>query len=111
MKEYVCGTHNKLRTLPEINMELFMCMLLTVFAIRYFVIPMVRRVDNILDRVYQGIYNLVLLSYDAVRQFVDGYIALTAHLSRLEAALAKKAHVMVKIGSNRRAKLLGHQLE
>ena len=111
VKEYVRSTHKALHSILENNMELFIYILVTFLAIRHLVVPMVQHVDNILDRIYRGVSNSILQSYDAVHHFVDDHFNLPARLSRLEEALAKKTSVTIKVGSNRRAMLLERQLK
>jgi len=89
IKMHACGTYNALHTLLEINMELFLCLLLIIFAVHYLAIPVIQRIGNILDRVHNGVHKLILQSCGAVHQSVNGHITLSARFSRIEAALAK----------------------
>lgn len=111
MIEHARSIHNELYTLLKINTGLFLCLLLITFSVRYFAIPMIQRIDDVLDRVYKSVHKLLLEGHDAVYQFVNGHATLSARLSRIETALTKKTRVMVKVGSNRRAKILGRQLK
>ncbi|KAF3037029.1 hypothetical protein E8E11_000384 [Didymella keratinophila] len=89
IKTHACGTYNELHTLLEINMKLFSCLFLVVFAVRYLIIPRIQRIDNVLDRVHNGVHKLILETCNAAQEFVSGYITLSARLSRIKAVLAK----------------------
>lgn len=111
IKQYTYGTYDELHTLLEINMELFLFLLLMVFAVRYLAIPMSHRIDTILDRIHNGVHQLILTAKNAAHQFVNCHITVPARLSRIEAALASKDRVKIKSESSRCTKLLRRQLK